>query len=46
MKMLDAIDKGESPTIIGDGTEAFDFISVRDCAAANVCAMASTRPIL
>ena len=39
MKMLDAIDKGESPTIIGDGTEAFDFISVRDCAAANVCAM-------
>ena len=38
-EMLDAIDKGESPTIIGDGTEAFDFISVRDCAAANVCAM-------
>jgi len=39
MKMLDAIDKGEGPTIMGDGSEAFDFVSVLDCAAANVCAM-------
>jgi len=39
MKMLDAIDRGESPTILGDGTEAFDFVSVLDCARANVCAM-------
>ena len=39
MKMLDAIDNGENPTIMGDGSEAFDFVSVRDCAAANVCAM-------
>ncbi len=39
MKMLDAIDNGESPTILGDGSEAFDFISVEDCALANVCAM-------
>lgn len=39
MKMLDAIDKGESPTILGDGSEAFDFIAVEDCALANVCAM-------
>ncbi len=39
MKMLDAIDKGESPTIMGDGTEAFDFVAVKDCAAANICAM-------
>lgn len=39
MKMLDAIDKGEGPTIMGDGSEAFDFISVLDCGAANVCAM-------
>ena len=39
MKMLDAIDRGEGPTILGDGTEAFDFVSVRDCARANVCAM-------
>ena len=39
MKMLDAIDRGESPTILGDGTEAFDFVSVEDCALVNVCAM-------
>lgn len=41
MKMLDAIDKGESPTIMGDGSEAFDFVAVEDCALANVCAMKS-----
>ncbi|HEX6362967.1 MAG TPA: NAD-dependent epimerase/dehydratase family protein [Albitalea sp.] len=39
MKMLDAIDRGQSPTILGDGSEAFDFVAVEDCAAANVCAM-------
>jgi len=39
MKMLDAIDRGEGPTILGDGSEAFDFIAVEDCAAANLCAM-------
>jgi UDP-glucose 4-epimerase len=39
MKMLDAIDKGESPTIMGDGSEAFDFVAVEDCAASNLCAM-------
>jgi UDP-glucose 4-epimerase len=39
MKMLDAIDKGESPTILGDGSEAFDFVAVEDCALANVRAM-------
>ena len=39
MKMLDAIDSGQSPTIMGDGSEAFDFVSVEDCALANVCAM-------
>lgn len=41
MKMLDAIDRGEGPTILGDGTEAFDFVAVRDCGWANVCAMKS-----
>ncbi len=41
MKMLDAIDKGESPTILGDGSEAFDFVAVEDCALANICAMKS-----
>ncbi|HEY4942132.1 MAG TPA: NAD-dependent epimerase/dehydratase family protein [Rhizomicrobium sp.] len=39
MKMLDAIDRGESPTIMGDGSEAFDFVAVEDCALANACAM-------
>jgi UDP-glucose 4-epimerase len=39
MKMLDAIDNGQSPTIMGDGSEAFDFIAVEDCGLANVCAM-------
>lgn len=39
MKMLDAIDKGNSPTIMGDGSEAFDFVAVEDCGRANVCAM-------
>jgi UDP-glucose 4-epimerase len=41
MKMLDAIDKGQSPTIMGDGSEAFDFVAVEDCGLANVCAMKS-----
>ena len=39
MKMLDAIDSGKGPTILGDGSEAFDFVAVEDCGAANVCAM-------
>lgn len=39
MKMLDAIDRGDAPTIFGDGSEAFDFVAVEDCGAANVCAM-------
>lgn len=41
MKMLDAIDNGDSPTIMGDGSEAFDFVAVEDCGLANVCAMKS-----
>lgn len=39
MKMLDAIDRGQSPTILGDGSEAFDFVAVEDCGRANVCAL-------
>ena len=39
MKMLDAIDRGDSPTILGDGSEAFDFVAVEDCGQANICAM-------
>ena len=41
MKMLDAIDRGDSPTIMGDGSEAFDFVAVEDCGLANICAMQS-----
>ena len=43
MKMLDAIDRGEGPTILGDGSEAFDFVAVEDCGLANVCAMKAER---
>jgi UDP-glucose 4-epimerase len=43
MKMLDAIDRGEGPTILGDGSEAFDFVSVLDCARANICAMSAEK---
>jgi UDP-glucose 4-epimerase len=39
MKMLDAIDRGEPVTLFGDGSQAYDFVYVTDCAAANVCAM-------
>lgn len=42
MKMLDAIDRGEGPTIFGDGSEAFDFVAVEDCARANICGMTSS----
>lgn len=42
MKMLDAIDRGEGPTILGDGSEAFDFVAVEDCGRANICAMKAT----
>lgn len=41
MKMLDRIDQGLPPVIYGDGSQAYDFIYVTDCAAANVCAMKS-----
>jgi UDP-glucose 4-epimerase len=39
MKMLDAIDRGEPLKVFGDGSQAYDFVHVADCAAANVCAM-------
>src|SRR5450631_3802248 len=39
MKMLDAIDRGQGPTIMGDGSEAFDFVAVEDCTRANLCAI-------
>ena len=42
MKMLDAIDRGDPPTIMGDGSEAFDFVAVQDCAKANICGMTAS----
>jgi len=41
MKMLDALDRGEPLKIYGDGSQAYDFVYVGDCAEANVCAMRS-----
>ena len=39
MKMLDSIDRGEPLVVYGDGTQAYDFVYVGDCASANVYAM-------
>jgi UDP-glucose 4-epimerase len=41
MKMLDRLDQGLPPVLYGDGTQAYDFIYVTDCARANVCALKS-----
>ena len=41
MKILDAIDEKKPPVIYGDGSQAYDFIYVGDCARANVLAMKS-----
>lgn len=41
MKVLDKIDAGERPVIFGDGSQAFDFVDVRDVARANVLALLS-----
>jgi UDP-glucose 4-epimerase len=39
MRMLDAIDRDEPLTLYGDGSQAYDFVYVGDCAEANVRAM-------
>lgn len=44
MKILDNIDKGLSPIVYGDGSQAYDFISVKDTARANICAIKSDIP--
>ncbi|MBW2339820.1 MAG: SDR family NAD(P)-dependent oxidoreductase [Deltaproteobacteria bacterium] len=44
MKILDNIDKGLSPVVYGDGSQAYDFIYVGDTACANVCALKSDVP--
>lgn len=38
-KMLDSLDRGEAPAVYGDGSQAYDFVHVGDCAAANLAAM-------
>src|SRR5437867_3448765 len=38
MKILDNLDQGKPPVVYGDGSQAYDFIYVRDCAQANICA--------
>lgn len=39
MKILDRIDQGLPPVVYGDGSQAYDFVYVTDCALANVRAM-------
>lgn len=39
MRMLDRIDNNEPILIFGDGTQAYDFVYVNDCARATICAM-------
>jgi len=41
MKILDRLEKGLPPIVYGDGSQSYDFIYVRDCGEANVCAMKS-----
>ncbi len=39
MKILDRLDQGLPPIVYGDGSQAYDFVSVTDCALANLCAL-------
>lgn len=42
MKILDRLDQGLRPLVYGDGSQAYDFVYVGDCARANVCAAKAT----
>lgn len=39
MKILDRLEQGLPPILYGDGSQAYDFVYVGDCARANVLAM-------
>jgi len=39
MKILDRLDQGLPPILHGDGSAAYDFVYVSDCARANVLAL-------
>jgi len=41
--MLNKIEAGESPTINGDGSQAYDFIYVEDVARANIAALKANK---
>jgi len=41
MKILDRLDRGLAPVLVGDGSPAYDFIYVSDCGRANVVALES-----
>jgi UDP-glucose 4-epimerase len=40
-KILDRIERGESPIVYGDGSQCYDFIYVEDVARSNILAMQS-----
>lgn len=40
-KILDRLEKGLKPLVYGDGSQQYDFVSVKDVARANLCAMQS-----
>lgn len=39
MKILDRLNQGLPPIVYGDGSQAYDFVYVTDCALANLCAL-------
>lgn len=41
MSILDRLDRGLPPVVYGDGSQAYDFVYVGDCAQANIAAMRS-----